>query len=329
MARVVVRRTRSGRAATRESPARRLGRRFLGRLALLAGVLALVFAAVDMLPGSAAKGVLGANATDDAVHAKNLELGLDRAWPIRFLRWLGGLLSGDMGTSIRGRRVGELVAAALPETMILVGAAVLVAVPCSVALGAWWATSAGRRARRSADALTTTAIAVPEFVIATMLVVLFALLLDALPAATIVTADGSIAAPDMRVLPALALVIPQIGWNGRVVHAAVADHVGDPHVTQAILDGVPPRRVLLHHVLPMALPTIAASAATSTGMLVGGAVVVETAFNHPGIGNLLSSAVAAKDSVTAAAIVAVVGILIACVLTASDAVRVAVTGRAA
>ncbi|TWS25152.1 ABC transporter permease [Tsukamurella sputi] len=304
-------------------------RRLAGRLVLLVGVLAAVFAAVDLLPGSAARGALGANATEDAVAAKNAELGMDHAWPVRFAHWLAGLFTGDLGTTVRGRSVGELVAAALPETLIVVGAALLITVPCATALGTWWAMRAKPGARRLVDGLTTTSIAVPEFVIATVLIVVFALLLDALPAVTIVTADGGIAAPDMRVLPVLALAIPQVGWNSRVVHAAVADHRGDPHVTQALLDGLTPWRVTTRHVLPMAIPTIAAAAATSTGMLVGGAVVVETVFNHPGVGNLLTAAVTDKDSVTATAIVALVGVLIAVVLTASDAVRIIVTGRTA
>lgn len=327
MARVLDRHIDADLRTTRAAWAGALCRRFLGRLVLLVGVLAVVFAAVDLLPGSAAKGALGANATAEAIDAKNAELGLDQAWPVRFVRWIGGLLTGDLGTTVRGQRVGDLVSAALPETMIVVGVALLITVPCSIAVGMWWATRAMPRSRRLVDAVTTISIAVPEFVIATVLIVVFALLLDALPAVTIVAADGTLGSPDMRILPIVALAIPQIGWNSRVVHAAVSDHLRDPHVTQALLDGVSHVRVTVRHVLPVALPTIAAAAATSTGMLVGGAVVVETVFNHPGIGSLLSSAVTAKDSVTTTAIVALVGILIAVVLTASDAVRVAITGR--
>lgn len=305
-----------------------LVRRLLGRLGLLAGVLAVVFAAVDLLPGSAAKGALGADATPEAVAAKNAELGLDVAWPIRFLRWSAGLLTGDLGVSVNGQSVGELVVAALPETLMIVGAALAITVPTSMALGAWWAVRARRPARRVVDGLTTASIAVPEFVVATLLIVVFALGLDMLPPVTTVTASGALQSADMRVLPVLALAIPQIGWNSRVVHAAVVDHLADPHVVQATLDGIGPRTIAVRHVLPLALPTIATSAATSTGMLVGGAVVVETVFNHPGIGNLLSSAVTAKDAVATTAIVGLTGVLIAVILTAADAVRLAVTGRA-
>lgn len=324
MARVLTTRTGTSRA---DGSLWSLARRFLGRLVLLIGVLALVFAAVDLLPGSAARGVLGANATEDAIAAKNAELGTDQAWPIRFLRWISGLATGDLGTSVRGQPVGDLISAALPETLVVVGAALAITVPASMLLGIWWASRASARSRRVLDGLTTGSIAVPEFVIATLLVAVFALALDALPAVTTLTTDGHVQSADMRVLPILALTIPQIGWNSRVVHAAVGDHLHDPHVTQAVLDGLAPRRILLRHVLPLALPTIATAAATSTGMLVGGAVVVETVFNHPGVGTLLSSAVAAKDTVTTTAIVALVGVLLAVILTASDAVRMAITGR--
>lgn len=316
---------RTGRGS---SPGAILGWRLVGRLGLLLAVLTLVFAAVDLLPGSAARGALGAGATDEAVAATSSRMGLDQAWPVRFGRWIGGLFTGDLGSTLRGEPVSSLVSAALPETLMVVGGALVLTVPISIVLGTWWATRAGGSSRRVVDGVTTAAIAIPEFVVATVLIVVFALVLNVLPAATITNADGTLAAPDMRVLPIVALTIPQVAWNTRIVRAAVTDRLDDLHVQQARFDGVDARRVIARHVIPPALPTIAAAAATSTGMLLGGAVVVETVFNHPGIGSLLSEAVTAKDSVTTASIVALVGVLIALVLTASDAVSVMITGRA-
>jgi peptide/nickel transport system permease protein len=146
-----------------------------------------------------------------------------------------------------------------------------------------------------------------------------------LPAVTVTSFDGGIA-PAMLVLPVLALAVPQIGWNTRIVRGALLDEARAPHVESAIIDGLPPHQVMLRHVLPGALPTIAAGAATSVGVLLGGAVVVETIFNYPGIGSILAGAVRDRDAPLVAAVVAAAGVAIAMVLLAADLVRAWATG---
>lgn len=103
-----------------------------------------------------------------------------------------------------------------------------------------------------------------------------------LPAVTVTGGDGRPATWTMLIMAVLALVIPQTGWNSRVVRGALADQAATPHVEAAHFDGLPPRRILLRHQLPGAVPAIATGIATSTGLLFGGAVVVETLFNYPG-----------------------------------------------
>ncbi|GGR62649.1 ABC transporter permease [Streptomyces aurantiogriseus] len=293
---------------------------------LLALLLALVFLTVELLPGDAATATSerGESAADLA--ARRELLGLDRPVLERFLDWMTGLPTGDLGTSARGEQVTDLLSSAFPNTLLLGAIALLLTAVLSLALGCWAALRPGGRLDRTVSGAATAVLALPEFVVAVALVLVLSLWTGWLPAVTLTDADGSPASWDMLVLPALALTVPQTGWNTRIVRAALADEARTPHVESAVLDGLPPHRVLTHHVLPGALPAVAAGLATSTGMLLGGAVVVETIFNYPGIGSVLASAVADRDSPVIAGVTALSGAVITVVLLLADLVRDVVTG---
>ncbi|MFF0061307.1 ABC transporter permease [Streptomyces sp. NPDC005279] len=304
----------------------RLGGLLARRALLLAVLLATVFAAVELLPGDAANATSerGESATDLAQRRELL--GLDRPVLTRFTDWMTGLPVGDLGTSARGESVADLLSRPFPNTLLLGGLALLTTLAVSLALGCWAALKPGGKADRAVSATATGVLALPEFVVAVALVLVFALWTDWLPAVTLTDADGSPASWQMLVLPVLALSIPQIGWNTRIVRAALADEAKAPHVETAVIDGLPRHRVLIHHLLPGATPTIAAGIATSTGMLLGGAVVVETIFNYPGIGSVLAGAVADRDSPVVAGVVAVTGAVITGVLLLADVVRAWASG---
>ncbi len=304
----------------------RVGMVLLNRAVLLAVLLALVFGTVELLPGDAATATSerGESAADLAERRELL--GLDRPVLERFWDWMTGLPTGDLGTSARGEKVTDLLSSAFPNTLLLGGIALLLTALVSLALGCWAALRPGGRLDRAVSGTATAVLALPEFVVAVALVLVLSLWTGWLPAVTLTGADGSPASWDMLVLPALALTIPQAGWNIRIVRAALADEARAPHVETAVLDGLPPHRVLTHHVLPGALPAIAAGLATSTGMLLGGAVVVETIFNYPGIGSVLASAVSDRDSPVIAGVTALSGAVITGVLLLADLVRDLVTG---
>lgn len=321
--------SRPGRAARTPAPVlllARLGTTLLKRLALLALLLALVFCTVELLPGDAANATSerGESAADLA--ARRELLGLNRPVLERFQDWMTGLPTGDLGLSARGEKVTDLLSHAFPNTLLLGGIALLLTAVLSLALGCWAALKPGGRRDRAASGAATAVLALPEFVVAVALVLPLSLWTGWLPAVTLTDVGGSPASWDMLVLPALALTIPQVGWNTRIVRAALADEARAPHVESAVLDGLPPHRVLTHHVLPGALPAIAAGLATSTGMLLGGAVVVETIFNYPGIGSVLASAVTDRDSPVIAGVTALSGAVITAVLLLADLVRDLVTG---
>ncbi|MFI6775255.1 ABC transporter permease [Nocardia sp. NPDC050412] len=295
-------------------------RLLIRRVVLLVALLATVFAAVDLLPGNSARAVLGRDATAEQIAAKEHELGLDRPLPARFLDWISGVATGDFGRTARGRSINELLADKFPPTLLLGGLAFLVTVFASLLLGSWWAARRGR-ATRLLQPTTTAAAAIPEFVIATLLILVFSLGLGWLPAVTITGRSGFPASPDMLVLPVLALAIPQTGWNTRVVRAALLDSARSPHVESAVLEGLSTTVVLTRHVLPFALPTIVASFATTVGMLLGGALVVETIFNYPGLGAVLAGSVADRDTSLIAAVVALTGVIIMVMLAMADGIR--------
>ncbi|MGK8501413.1 ABC transporter permease [Nocardia asiatica] len=296
-------------------------RLLLRRVILLVTLVACVFVAVDLLPGNTARAVLGREATPEQIAAKERELGLDRPLAVRFWDWIMSVSTGDFGRTARGRPVNDLLADKFPPTLLLGGLALAVTVLASLALGAWWATRPGGAAARVLQPATTTAVAIPEFVVATVLILVFALALGWLPAVTITGRSGFPAGPEMLVLPVLALALPQIGWNTRVVRAALSDAALAPHVESAVLDGLSGRVVLARHVLPFALPTIVASFATTVGMLLGGALVVETIFNYPGLGAVLAGSVADRDTSVVAAVVALSGVVIMGVLAVADGIR--------
>jgi len=289
-------------------------------------LLAAVFPAIELLPGDAATATSdhGASAADIAAYRHRL--GLDRPVWIRFWEWVTALPTGDLGTSARGQRVTDLLSAPFPNTLLLGGTAFVLTVVAALLLGCWGAGLAGGLVDHIVGLASTAAFGLPEFVVAVGLLLTLSLWTGWLPAVTVTSADGSPASWSMLVMPVLALVIPQTGWNTRIVRAALADQATTPHVEAAYLDGLSVRRILLRHMLPGALPAIATGIATSTGMLLGGAVVVETLFNYPGIGTVLAGAIADRDTPVTAGVVACAGAVISAVLFLADLIRARTLG---
>ncbi|MGA5729962.1 ABC transporter permease [Streptomyces seoulensis] len=304
----------------------RIGITAARRALLLVLLLAIVFAAVEVLPGDAAGAAAerGESAADLA--GRRHALGLDRPLWERFAGWMTSLPTGDLGTSARGQKVTALLADPLPNTLVLTGTAFAVTAVLSLLLGCWGAARPGRPTDRIIGHASTAAFAVPEFVVSAVLLLVLSLWTGWLPAVTVTGGDGTPASWTMLIMPVLALVIPQTGWNARVVRGALADQAATPHVEAAHLDGLPQRLILLRHQLPGAVPAIATGLATSTGLLFGGAVVVETLFNYPGIGTVLAGAVSARDTPVIAGVVICAGAVVSLVLLAADLVRHAVLG---
>ncbi|MFD8999850.1 ABC transporter permease [Streptomyces sp. NPDC059582] len=320
--------------SVRERPARsavariaaRVGLVVLKRAVLLATLLAVVFVGVELLPGDAA-GATSERGESAADLARRREtLGLDRPVLVRFWDWMSGLPTGDLGTSAHGGRVTDLLTTAFPNTLVLSGTALVLTALLSLTFASCAALRPEGRLDRIVTGASTAVFAVPEFVVAVALVLVLSLWTGWLPAVTLTDGDGDPASWTMLVLPVLALTIPQTGWNTRIARAALADEARAPYVEAAVFDGLSPRRVLLLHVLPGALPTIATGLATSSGVLLGGAVAVETIFNYPGIGSVSASAVADRDTPVIAGVTVLAGAAITVVLLVADLLRPAGSG---
>ena len=313
-------RSEPARATRARGPATRALRLVIGRVLLLAVLLAGVFVAMTFLPRDAAQATIDRGASEAAVAMRRAQLGLDQPLAQRFARWMSGLVVGDLGTTARDRPVAQVVLAALPGTVVLAGLALGLTVLVSVAVACVAALRPAGWFDRVTGSTATLTLALPEFVVGTVLVLVLALWAGLVPAVAITGTDGSVPAR-VLILPVLAVAIPQIGWNVRLVRAALADEADAPHVDAARLDGLSRRALLLRHLLPGALPTIAATAVTSVGLLLGGAVVVEAIFNYPGVGAVLAQAIQDRDAPLVAGVVALTGAMILALLLAADAVR--------
>ena len=260
-------------------------------------VATVVFTITSLLPGDAAQETLGQSATPEAVAALRAQLGLDQPAPVRYLRWLGGMLTGDPGESMTAHMpVTEVIADRLPNSLVLAGLTAAVAIPIALTIGILAAVRRGSRLDRALSVATLAMVAVPEFVVATVLVLIFAVTLRWLPSITMVSEEASWS--DFfrgYALPVLTLCFVVIAQMARMTRAAVIEQLGQPYVEMAVLKGVRPRRLVLVHVLPNAIGPIVNAVAFSLSYLIGGAIIVETIFNYPGLASLMVNAVTSRD----------------------------------
>ena len=276
-----------------------LSRLLLRRMAAAIGVLwmasVLLFSAVYVLPGDPAARILGNRATPEALSELRDELGLDRSYLEQYAGWIGDFVTGE-AKSLNGQEVWPALAERGANSLVLAGAASLLVVTIALAVGIFSGMRAGRPTDHALSLGAVIGVSVPDFVIAGILIAVFGLALEWLPAVSVLTAGmGPLDRPQILVLPSVALAIPAGAWASRYVRAAVVDARTAPNVEAARLAGLSRSRVLVRHLLPVAIGPIAQVVAAATVFLVGGAVVVEQVFAYPGLGSLLASAVGIKD----------------------------------
>lgn len=271
------------------------------RVALAAFTLLLVsmvvFTISSLLPGDAAQETLGQSATPEAVAALEVQLGLNLPAHLRYLHWLGGLVSGDPGQSMANNLpVGQIIADRLPKSLLLAGLAAAVSVPVALSIGILSAMRRGSRLDRALSVVTLSMVAVPEFLVATVAVLIFAVRLRWLPSITLLPEHATLT-DFLRAyaLPVMTLCFVIIAQMARMTRAAVIDQLGQPYVEMAVLKGVRPTRIVLAHALPNAIGPIVNAVALSLSYLLGGAIIVETIFNYPGIASLMVDAVTSRD----------------------------------
>ncbi len=256
-----------------------------------------VFFATELLPGDVAEILLGQAATPEAVAGLREAMGLNEPAISRFIGWLLGLATGDMGRSyVNDIDVATLLGGRLVNSLRLAAVVTLICVPFALTCGIATAMWQGSVLDRVISILTISVISVPEFMVATLAVLIFAVWLGWLPALSY-GADASNIGALLKAyaMPVIALTCVVSAQMIRMTRAAVIETIHTPYVEMALLKGASRRRMVLRHALPNALGPIANAVALSLSYLVGGVIIVETVFNYPGVAKLMVDAVATRD----------------------------------
>lgn len=272
-------------------------RLLLGILVILL-VSVVVFAATQALPGDPAQAILGRSATPQSLSALRSQLHLDRPVLSQYAAFLTGLLHGDLGTSLAAQQpVSQVLGNRLVNSAVLVAIAAIVSIPLSIALGVYAALRRDRAFDVGSGLVLMVLASMPEFVVAVVLVILFATTItNVLPAISSIPPGGH---PwddvPALVLPIATLTIVVTPYVARVMRASMVEVLESDYVEMARLKGLPERVVLMRHAVPNALGPTLQVIAINLAYLAGGVIVVEYVFNFPGVGSALQDAVVNHD----------------------------------
>jgi len=274
-----------------------LSRIVTGLLTLLA-VSIIIFVSTEVLPGDVAARALGRFATEEAKQIFRQQLHLDRPVPERYLIWLSGVIQGNFGKSIVSQiDVKKVVGPKLVNTFALSVYALILYVPLSVLLAALAAVSRDRPIDATISLFVLVGLSIPEFALATILLIIFAVSLPIFPVLSVIeTANGL---PDMirtLTLPAVTLAIAMSVYAIRMLRDNLIEVLDSEYVRMAALKGLPRYRVVLWHALPNTLGPVLNVTALNLAYLIGGVVVVERVFSYNGIGSLLVESVFLRDA---------------------------------
>ena len=266
-------------------------------LATLLAVSVIIAFIVELLPGDITEAILGQAATPEAVAAFRRDIGLDLPAYIRYLDWLSGILTGDLGQSLASKRdISEFVGKRLSNTLFLGGVAAAIAVPLALFLGLLAALYRNSIFDRIVNFTTLTSISFPEFFVAYILILFLSVKAGIFPGISNVSTDLAFSEQLYRtLLPALTLTLVVLAHMLRMTRAAIINLLSSPYIEMARLKGTRPFRVIFHHALPNAWGPIVNVIALNLAYLVVGVVVVEVVFVYPGLGQLLVDSVSKRD----------------------------------
>ena len=275
----------------------------LGRLVDLAfvmfGVSVIEFLMIRLIPGDAVTIMLGANTeiTPERVAELNKRLGLDQPMVVQYLGWIGGVLRGDLGTSIwTGRAVSGEIGAAIWPTLELTFLAVLAGAGLSIPIGAFMAQARGKGSEVAVRVVAIAGLTIPSFWLGIVSILLVSQLLPGASMLGYVPFTQDPAGNLQRMfLPAFALALPMLANLSRLVRSAMLDALSQDYVRTAKAKGAGRRRVVYRHALRNALIPWLTSVGVSVGYLLGGAIVVEQVFAIPGLGRLVLGAISERN----------------------------------
>ena len=291
-----------------------LARRFLASALILVGVTMVTFALAFLMPADPVRQIAGRNATPETVESIRHQLGLDRPVPEQYATYLGHLAQGDLGHSyIQKTDVGQLIMSRLPATLLLMLGAIFFELAIGIPLGILAAARRGK-ADRAIMILAFAGVSTPQFVVGLALLYLLAYLAGWFP----MSGYGGLG---HLILPALTLGIGGGGWYARILRSSLVDVLRQDYIRTARAKGLPEKSVILVHALRNAVLPVVAIIGLDIGTFMGGAVVVESVYGWPGIGQLAWQAIQRVDipiimGVTlVAAIAIVIGNLLADLVT--------------
>jgi peptide/nickel transport system permease protein len=266
-------------------------------LFVLLAVTVLAFWMTGLLPGDPAMQILGYGGDDAALAQVRTELGLNEPFWARYLDWLGGAVTGDLGTSyISSIPVSESLGGRLPVTLELLLLSQVIALGLAVPAGLAAARRAGGPLDRALTALSFGLLSTPVFVSGVVLIMVFAVRWPVLPATghtPFTTSPGG----NLRtmLLPAVTLAAGQLAVYARVLRSDLIATLREDYITLARARGLSPRRILWRHALRPSAISLVTVVGLNLGALIGGAVIIETLFGLPGVGRLIVEAILSRD----------------------------------
>lgn len=271
--------------------------RILLSLLTLLLVSIIIFAIIEVLPGDVATRILGRDATPEAIATLRDRLNLNDPAIIRYFSWLAGMVRGDFGNALTSSRpISEILAPRLYNTLLLSIYAFIIYIPLSLIPALIQASRRDREIDHAISVVNLVFLSIPDFLLGTILLVIFSVALPLLPAVSRVDGDSS-ALQYLRAmtLPAITLAIAMAIAAVRMLRDNLIEVLDSEYVRMAELKGLPPRAVLLRHALPNALVPTLNVTAINLGYLIGGVVIVEKVFSYPGFGSLLVDALQYRD----------------------------------
>jgi len=303
----------AGRTRRARPGARLTGRRLLAAIPVLWGVTFLTYVVMNLLPGDAAQELLGANATPAQVHQLEIQLHLNEPFWVRYGGWLGGLLHGNLGTSLASREnVTTLLGQRLPVTAELLIYAFAGSIVFAVGLAVLAARKPNGIADRISMVVSMTGLSVAPYVLALVLIYIFAVRLQWFPAIgyTSLTQNPGANIRSLT-LPAIAIGFPLFSVYTRLLRADIVEQMQrEDYIVTARAKGVPPWRVLIRHALPNSMFGLITLVALNLGTLVGAAAIIEPIFSLPGVGAILIQSITDHDVPVVEGIVVVFAVVV-------------------
>lgn len=271
-------------------------RRVAHAIIVLVGVSIIVFVLLHLLPGGPARASLGLRANPASIRAFDRQYGLDSPLPIQYVVWLGQLLHGNLGFSYKlNQSVDSLLAENIPRTLVLAGSATVIAVAVAVPLGVYQAARRNKPEDYVLTGLSFIFYSMPSFFLGLVLIIVLSDVLPLFPSTGPTATAPLLSQLSNLVLPVLTLTLVTVALFSRYMRSSVMDNLAEDYVRTASAKGASRLRVLFRHVLPNALLPIITLVGLSLPGVLGGALIVESLFNYPGMGLLFWNAAQTED----------------------------------